>query len=167
MRSESTGGAGLAVPMAWLCAEYTADVILRTGGLVAPGSLEFRAGHRALALTVHLCEGGGADTFASGGAQDTDHWLALTACGHPWPAWVEERLAARAAHEGHGGPDLALATATWHWLRTTEVYAADLGDLEPWHPSRPLPGTVDESSKVWTPAWELGVPLGHLAVHLW
>lgn len=166
MRPESTGGAGLAVPMSWLCAEYTADVILRTGGLVPPGSLEFRAGQRVLALTVHLGDGAAAGTFAAGGAPDTDEWLALTAAGRPWPDWVGDRLAAR---ERHGGPDpdLALATATWHWLRTTHVYATDLGDLEPWHPSRPRPGSVDESRRAWTPAWELGLPLGHLAVRLW
>jgi len=24
----------------------------------------------------------------------------------------------------------------------------------------------DEGPKVWTPAWQLGLPLGHLAIHL-
>ena len=27
-------------------------------------------------------------------------------------------------------------------------------------------GGEDEGPKVWTPAWQLGLPLGHLAIHL-
>ncbi|MFI2369090.1 hypothetical protein [Streptomyces sp. NPDC018833] len=166
--ANGTGGPGLAVPMAWLCAEYTAEEMLRAGALVEYGSLEYRAGRRTLALTIHLSDGPGAPDALRSAAR-IDEWLSLTSYGHPWQEWVEERLAARAAGERHGAsdPDLALATTTWDWLRATELLAADLGDLEPWHPALPLDGTVDEADKVWTPAWQLGLPLGHLAIHLW
>lgn len=166
--ANGAGGPGLAVPMAWLCAEYTAEEMLRAGALVEYRSLEYRAGRRALALTIHLCDGPGAPE-AVRSAATIDEWLSLTSYGHPWQEWVEERLSTRAARErgGDPDPDLALATAAWDWLRTTELLAADLGDLEPWHPALPLAAGVDEASKVWMPAWQLGLPLGHLAIHLW
>ncbi|MFE3329275.1 hypothetical protein [Streptomyces sp. NPDC059176] len=173
MRPESTNGTsggGLAVPMAWLCAEFIADEVLRTGGLVESGSLEFRAGRETLALTVYLCDSGD----GPGGGRTTagpDDWLSVTAHGHPWLEWARERMAAREVRERDGsgpGPDLALARNAWHWLQRTELLATDLGEdaLRPWHPALPMEPTVDESAQVWTPAWRLGVPLGHLAVHL-
>lgn len=154
--------------MAWLCAEYTADDVLRSGALVEAGSLEFRAGRTTLALTIHLCDGAEPLSGASAAAL-VDDWLVLTSHGHPWPQWVEDRLAARAERVRHGiaDPDLALATDAWRWLRETELLATDLGGLEPWHSARPADALVDETVRVWTPAWELGLPLGHLAVHLW
>lgn len=90
MRPESTNGAGgtsgggLAVPMAWLCAEYLADEVLRAAALVAPGSLEYRAGLQALALTVHLAEepDGPSGGWAAG---RIDEWLRHTAYDRPWP----------------------------------------------------------------------------------
>ncbi|WP_449343865.1 hypothetical protein [Streptomyces wedmorensis] len=146
--------------MAWLCAEYLADEVLRTAALVAPGSLEYRAGLQALALTVHLSEGpdGPSVGWAAG---DVDAWLRHTAYDRPWPPWVEERLAARRA-SGGDGPDLALAHTAWRLLRDTWVLAADLdsravgGDASP----------VDEDDQVWLPAWKLGLPLAHLSLHL-
>ncbi|MEV4335039.1 hypothetical protein AB0K02_31735 [Streptomyces sp. NPDC049597] len=154
--------------MAWLCAEYTAEEMLRAGALVEYRSLEYRAGRGALALTIHLCDGPGAPEAVLP-ATTIDEWLSLTSYGYPWQEWVEERLSTRAARQRDGAPDpdLALATAAWDWLRTTELLAADLGDLEPWHPALPLAAGVDEASKVWMPAWQLGLPLGHLAIHLW
>ncbi|MER8041314.1 hypothetical protein [Streptomyces sp. NPDC094032] len=155
MLPESTngaGGGGLAVPMDWLCAEYAADDLLRVSGLVEPGSLEFRAGLQALALTVHLSGPG------------LDEWLWRTSHDHPWSGWVEGRLAAPAAD----GPDLALARATWHRLRATELRAADLADLAGVAgpvPPAPVAG-IDEDRQVWLPAWQLGVALAHLALHL-
>lgn len=173
MRPESTNGTsggGLAVPMAWLCAEFIADEVLRTGGLVESGSLEFRAGRETLALTVYLCD---TDDEPAGlrMAARPDEWLSVTAYGHPWQEWVRDRVSAREAFEREGtgpDPDLALARNAWQWLQRTELLAADLGDdaLRPWHPALPLEAAVDESAQVWTPAWRLGVPLGHLAVHL-
>ncbi|MFB7862673.1 MULTISPECIES: hypothetical protein [unclassified Streptomyces] len=148
MLPESTngaGGGGLAVPMDWLCAEYVADDVLRTSGLVAPGSLEFRAGVRTLSLTVLLS-----------GADPAD-WLRRTAHDHPWSAWVGERLGAPAP--GAPGPDLALARDTWRRLRATELRAADLAGLAG------LTG-VDEDRQVWLPAWQAGVALSHLALQL-
>ncbi|MEU6979322.1 MULTISPECIES: hypothetical protein [unclassified Streptomyces] len=155
MLPESTngaGGGGLAVPMDWLCAEYAADDLLRTSGLVEPGSLEFRAGVQALALTVHLAGAG------------VEEWLWRTSHDHPWSGWVAGRLSAPAPE----GPDLALARATWRQLRATELRAADLADLAgvagPVPPS-PAAG-IDEERQVWLPAWQLGVALAHLALHL-
>ncbi|MFI8961786.1 hypothetical protein ACIGO8_06685 [Streptomyces sp. NPDC053493] len=143
--TNGTGGGGLAVPMDWLCAEYAADDVMRTSGLVEPGSLEFRAGLRTLALTILLSGAGTAD------------WLRLTAHDHPWSAWVDARLETAAA--GPPDADLALARDTWRRLRATELRAADLAGLAG------LAG-VDESRQVWLPAWRLGVALGHLALHL-
>ncbi|MBT2443825.1 hypothetical protein J7E93_27750 [Streptomyces sp. ISL-36] len=159
--TNGTSGGGLAVPMAWLCAEFTADDLLRASCLVPPGSLEYRAGRQTLALTIHLCEG--AD--ASSGTRTTgrlDEWMARTAYDRPWPRWVRERLAAR-VHAGEESPDLAMAHETWRQLRATQVRAADLGGL----PSATTGLPVDESAQVWLPAWKLGLPLGHLALHLY
>ncbi|MFF8380564.1 hypothetical protein ACF07V_31020 [Streptomyces sp. NPDC015661] len=153
-----TSGGGLAVPMAWLCAEYLADEVLRAAALVAPGSLEYRAGLQALALTVHLAEepGGPAGAWA---ACRVDEWLRHTAYDRPWPPWVEERLAARRA-SGDAGPDLALARTAWSRLRDTWIRAADLdGRTDAQSP-------VDEAEQIWLPAWKLGLPLAHLSLHL-
>ncbi|ALC19075.1 hypothetical protein ACH46N_04940 [Streptomyces pristinaespiralis] len=166
--TNGTSGGGLAVPMAWLCAEYTADEMLRTGALVEADSLEFRAGRQTLALTIHLCDGGEPLSGGSTAAR-IDHWLTVTSYGYPWPRWVREQLGVRAERVRHGGkdPDLALAADAWRRLCDTELLATDLGGLEPWHPSRPPGASPDEADRVWLPAWELGLPLGHLAVHLW
>ncbi|MFD8013668.1 hypothetical protein [Streptomyces sp. NPDC058955] len=156
MPPESTNGAGrrsgggLAVPMAWLCAEYLADQYLTAAGLTDPGSLEHRASLRALALTVHLS-----------GEPAAEEWLGLTAHEADWPDWVEERLAAAEA-EDPDGADLALARDTWRTLRETWVHAADLDGLPRTGPG-PL---VDETARAWLPAWRLGLPLAHLAVWL-
>ncbi|WP_395365998.1 hypothetical protein ACHGLA_33300 [Streptomyces sp. YH02] len=166
MRPESTNGAGgtsggeLAVPMAWLCAEYLADEVLRAAALVAPGSLEYRAGLQALALTVHLAEE--PDGPAGGRpACRIDEWLRHTAYDRPWPPWVEERLAARRSADGDS-PDLALAETAWRRLRDTWVRAADLDGRTEDESGR----TVDEEEQIWLPAWKLGLPLAHLSLHL-
>ncbi|WP_405997306.1 hypothetical protein [Streptomyces sp. NBC_00829] len=172
MRPESTNGTsggGLAVPMAWLCAEYIADELLRTGALVESGSLEYRAGRRTLALTIYLCDS--AEELAGVRVVSRiDEWLSLTSYEHPWREWVGERLAARQERERDldegADPDLALALDAWRWLRRTELLAADLGESEPWHTPRPMDSVVDEYAQVWTPAWQLGLPLSHLAIHL-
>ncbi|MFC8919185.1 hypothetical protein ACGF5F_27250 [Streptomyces sp. NPDC047821] len=166
MRPESTngtGGGGLAVPMAWLCAEYIADELLRTGGLVEPGSLEYQAGRRTLALTVYL--GDGTDGAPGTGGEDRlEEWLVRTAYGHPWEEWVRERLAARGRRDGDGDEGLALARETWHRLEGTHLLATDLGALT----ADPAAGlAVDESEAVWLPSWRLGLPLGHLALRLY
>ncbi|MFF5505139.1 hypothetical protein [Streptomyces roseolus] len=156
MPPESTNGAGrrngggLAVPMAWLCAEYLADQYLTAAGLAEPASLEHRAALRALALTVHLS-----------GQPAPDTWLRHTAHEADWPAWVAERLAAEEA-EDPDGADLVLARGAWTALRETWVHAADLE-------SPPGTGTallVDETARTWLPAWQLGLPLAHLALWL-
>ncbi|CAM5252174.1 hypothetical protein [Streptomyces griseomycini] len=161
---ESTDGSGdgeLTVPMAWLYAEYIADELLRGGDLMPPTSFEFRAGRDALALTVFLSD---ADGELSGIRVITqlETWLSLTAYDQPWQEWVEERLAGLTADAAAPGADLALAREAWRWLQETELLAPDLNAV-------PGGGTVageDEGPKVWTPAWQLGLPLGHLAIHL-
>ncbi|WP_418960436.1 hypothetical protein [Streptomyces tritici] len=182
MLPDSTDGPGrgdTAVPMAWLCAEYTADELLRVGSLVEPGSLEYRAGRQALALTIHLCDGAGSGDTLS--AARLDEWLSRTSYDHPWPDWVRARLAERSEMgvppaEGWGraarpsadtDADLALARETWRQLEATQLLAADLRGLS-------APGfgplgldEVDESAQIWVPAWQLGLPLGHLALHLY
>lgn len=168
-------GGGLAVPMAWLCAEYLADEVLRTAALVAPGSLEYRAGLQALALTVHLTEDAD-DADRPDGAEGPggrrapvriEALLRRTAHDRPWTSWVEERLAERLAAEGEG-PDLALALTAWRRLRDTWVRAADLdgpstGDSGA---ATDAPAPVDEQDQVWLPAWKLGLPLAHLSLYL-
>ncbi|CAM5397117.1 hypothetical protein SHIRM173S_09310 [Streptomyces hirsutus] len=78
---ESTDGTDdgeLAVPMAWLYAEYIADELLRSGDLMPTTSFEFRAGRDALALTVFLSD---TDGELSGIRVITqlETWLSLTA----------------------------------------------------------------------------------------
>ncbi|MGW0551124.1 hypothetical protein [Streptomyces altiplanensis] len=154
--------------MAWLYAEYIADELLRTGNLVPPGTLEFRAGRETLALTVYLSDSSD-ELSGIRVVSSLDEWLSLTTYGHPWESWVRERFADRTAGAGPGevalvSPDLELALASWRWLGETELLAADLGGALPPHRAADL--GVDESEQVWTPAWQLGLPLGHLAIHL-
>ncbi|MFF3374801.1 hypothetical protein ACFYXF_17865 [Streptomyces sp. NPDC002680] len=164
---ESTDGAGgdeLTVPMAWLYAEYIADELLRTGDLMPPTSFEFRAGRDALALTIFLSDTSG-ELSGIRVITQLEKWLSLTAYDQPWQDWVRERisrLAADALDSGAPAPDLDLAAAAWRWLEETELLAPDL-DAVPG--GGPVLGE-DDGPKVWTPAWRLGLPLGHLAIHL-
>ncbi|OIJ67284.1 hypothetical protein [Streptomyces mangrovisoli] len=164
---ESTDGAGggeLAVPMAWMYAEYIADELLRTGDLMPPTSFEFRAGRDALALTIFLSDTDGALSGIRVVSQ-LETWLSLTAYDQPWQDWVSERmtgLAAEAAESGVPSPDLRLAQMAWRWLEETELLAPDLDAV----PGGSGVFGEDDGPKVWTPAWQLGLPLGHLAIHL-
>ncbi|WP_432155342.1 MULTISPECIES: hypothetical protein [unclassified Streptomyces] len=153
----------LTVPMAWFYAEYIADELLRTGDLMPPTSFEFRAGRDALALTIFLSDTDG-ELPGIRVVTQLETWLSLTAYDQPWQDWVRERmaqLAAGAAGSTDPAPDLDLASAAWRWLEETELLAPDLNAV---------PGGAgtgeDEGPKVWTPAWQLGLPLGHLAIHL-
>ncbi|CAL9284642.1 hypothetical protein ABZ568_11365 [Streptomyces olindensis] len=163
---ESTDGAGgeLTVPMAWLYAEYIADELLRTGDLMPPTSFEFRAGRDALALTIFLSDTDG-ELSGIRVVTQLETWLSLTAYDQPWQEWVRERLAevaAAAAESGGPAPDLELAEEAWRWLQETELLAPDLNAV----PGGAPVVAEDEGPKVWTPAWQLGLPLGHLAIHL-
>lgn len=152
------------VPMAWFYAEYIADELLRTGDLMPPASVEFRAGRDALALTVFLSDTGG-ELSGIRVVSQLETWLSLTAYDQPWQDWVRERvarLAADAHARGVPSPDLALAEAAWRWLEETELLAPDLDAV----PDGAGAVGEDEGPKVWTPAWQLGLPLGHLAIHL-
>ncbi|MFF2959114.1 hypothetical protein ACFVT1_09395 [Streptomyces sp. NPDC057963] len=167
-RQDGTSGGGqLLVPMAWMYAEYLADELLRTGDLMEPSTLEYRAGRDALALTIFLSDDG---VDAALPAARMDELRLLTAYGAAWRGWVCERLDAPGAAgpaPRSTDPDLALARAAWRWLEETELLAADLDALGPprWEPVGE--GTeAEEAAQVWTPAWQLGLPLGHLAVHL-
>ncbi|MEU1473271.1 hypothetical protein ABZ434_34285 [Streptomyces sp. NPDC005761] len=165
-RQDGSSGGGLLIPMAWMYAEYIADELLRTGELMEPATLEYRAGRDALALTVFLSDGEVADSLP---ATRVDELRLLTAYGPPWRGWVCARLDALEA-AGDAGPDLALARAAWRWLEHTELLAADLDAIgpTPWEPSagsrEPEEGAA---AQVWTPAWQLGLPLGHLSIHLY
>ncbi|EFF94207.1 conserved hypothetical protein [Streptomyces sp. e14] len=162
--TDGEGGDASAVPMAWFYAEYIADELLRTGDLMPPASVEFRAGRDALALTVFLSDTGG-ELSGIRVISQLETWLSLTAYDQPWQDWVCERLAALAADahaRGAGSPDLALAEAAWRWLVETELLAPDLDAV----PDGAGAVGEDEGPKVWTPAWQLGLPLGHLAIHL-
>ncbi|MCX5316300.1 MULTISPECIES: hypothetical protein [unclassified Streptomyces] len=173
-RTDGTSGGGLLVPMAWMYAEYIADELLRTGDLMEPSTLEYRAGRDALALTIFLSDGGVADALP---ATRMDELRLLTAYGTAWRMWVCERLDALAAAPAPDGerdgpdPDLALARVAWRWLEETELLAADLDAIgpAPWEPvdlEEDLEWPQD-TAQVWTPAWQLGLPLGHLAIHLY
>ncbi|NEC15807.1 hypothetical protein G3I34_26745 [Streptomyces sp. SID8014] len=155
----SGGTGGTAVPMAWFYAEYIAEELLRTGDLMPPTTFEFRAGREALALTVFLAD---TEDALSGirVVTELETWLALTAYDQCWQEWVAERLAERRAR-GPEDPDLRLARAAWRWLEETELLAPDL-DAVPGAAALP----EKERPPVWTPAWRLGLPLGHLAIHL-
>ncbi|OAH11054.1 hypothetical protein [Streptomyces jeddahensis] len=159
-----TGGGELTVPMAWLYAEYIADELLRTGDLMPPTSFEFRAGRDALALTIFLSDTGG-ELPGIRVVTQLETWLSLTAHDQPWHEWVREhmdRLTAQERESGDPSPDLELAVAAWRWLEETELLAPDLDSVPG---SGAVPGE-DDAPKVWTPAWQLGLPLGHLAIHL-
>jgi hypothetical protein len=154
----------LTVPMAWLYAEYIADELLRSGDLMPPTSFEYRAGRDALALTVFLSD---LEGELSGVQVVTrlETWRSLTAYDRCWQDWVRGRLAELTAEAtargGRPGPDLRLALAAWRWLEETELLAPDL-DAVPG--GGPVPG--EDGPQRWTPAWQLGLPLGHLAIHL-
>jgi hypothetical protein len=93
-----------------------------------------------------------------------ENWMSLTAYDQPWRDWVRARMAElteRAAGAGPRSPDLALAEDAWRWLEETELLAPDLDAV----PGGGVLGE-DDGPKVWTPAWRLGLPLGHLAIHL-
>ena len=177
-RQDGSDGGGRPVPMAWLYAEYVAGGLLRPGDLMEPGSLEYRAGRDALALTVFLSGIGLWDVgLFDDESDDTvpaariDELRLLTAHGTAWRDWVRARLDALEAAPGAGpggtDPDVVLARAAWRWLEGTELLAADLDAIVP--PSRnPAADEEDgaETARTWTPAWRLGLPLGHLAIHL-
>ncbi|MFE2278490.1 hypothetical protein ACFXAE_14835 [Streptomyces sp. NPDC059454] len=162
---ESTDGTGdgeLTVPMAWLYAEYIADELLRSGDLMPPTSFEFRAGRDALALTVFLSDTDG-ELSGIRVVTQLETWLSLTAYDQPWQEWVQRRLRdLTAAGRSAPDPDLELAREAWRWLRETELLAPDLNAV----PGGGAVAGEDEGPKVWTPAWQLGLPLGHLAIHL-
>jgi hypothetical protein len=160
--ANGTSDGELAVPMAWMYAEYIADELLRTADLMPPTSLEFRAGREVLALTAFLSDVEG-ELSGIRVISQLEHWLSLTAYGRPWEVWVRERLdRLRTAGDGHG-PDLRLAEAAWRWLRETEVLTADLDGVPAWE----IAGVAEEQGPTaWAPAWHLGLPLGHLAIHL-
>ncbi|MFJ4923312.1 hypothetical protein [Streptomyces sp. NPDC088725] len=169
MRPERTEGAGggLLVPMAWMYAEYIADELLRTGDLMPPTTLEYRAGRDALALTIFLSDG--SDHGPQVGAR-MEEWRSLTAYGNTWREWVCGRLDVREAAAFEAGtadrdPDLELAGAAWRWLEETELLAPDLDAVGP-AAEDPFTVAEEEGPQVWTPAWQLGLPLGHLAIHL-
>lgn len=153
-------GGELVVPMAWLYAEYIADELLRTGDLMPPTSFEFRAGRDALALTIFLSDAGD-ELSGIRVVSQLETWSSLTAYDQPWQYWVRERFDERAERvraTGQPSPDLELAVAAWRWLEETELLAPDLDAV-------PVPDEED-GPQVWTPAWQLGLPLGHLAIHL-
>ncbi|MFJ9210145.1 hypothetical protein [Streptomyces sp. L-9-10] len=165
--TEGAGGGGLLVPMAWMYAEYIADELLRTGDLMPPTTLEYRAGRDALALTIFLSDSsvGGPRVVAR-----MEEWRSLTAYGTCWREWVcgrIDRLEAAAFEAGREArdPDLELAGAAWRWLEETELLAPDLDAVGPSYDD-PFPVGEAEGPQVWTPAWQLGLPLGHLAIHL-
>ncbi|AZM92279.1 hypothetical protein GCM10017750_06640 [Streptomyces racemochromogenes] len=162
-----TSDGGLAVPMAWLYAEYIADELLRTGRLIPASTLEFRAGRDTLALTIYLSDAAG-ELSGIRVVSQLDEWLSLTAYGHPWRDWVHTRFLAlgeEARERGRGeDPDLELARAAWRWLDHTELFATNLDPGR--HGGSDSPPALDENARVWTPAWQLGLPLGHLAMHL-
>ncbi|MEU1182391.1 hypothetical protein ABZ464_33075 [Streptomyces sp. NPDC005820] len=162
--TDGAGGGELTVPMAWLYAEYIADELLRTGDLMPPTSFEFRAGRDALALTIFLSDTDG-ELPGIRVVTQLETWLSLTAYDQPWQDWVDERmtqLRAEAKESDGPSPDLELAEAAWRWLEETELLAPDLNAVPGGAPG----GGEDEGPKVWTPAWQLGLPLGHLAIHL-
>jgi hypothetical protein len=165
--TNGTSDGGLAVPMAWLYAEYIADELLRTGRLIPASTLEFRAGRDTLALTIYLSDAAG-ELSGIRVVSQLDEWLSLTAYGHPWRDWVHTRFLAlgeEARESGRGeDPDLELARAAWGWLDRTELFATNLDPGR--HGHTDLPHGLDENARVWTPAWQLGLPLGHLAMHL-
>ncbi|MEV7085251.1 hypothetical protein AB0O07_05000 [Streptomyces sp. NPDC093085] len=199
-RTEGAGSGGLLVPMAWMYAEYIADELLRTGDLMPPTTLEYRAGRDALALTIFLSDGEPDDPRA---VARREEWRALTAYGTSWREWVCARLDLLEAADFESDtrvrdPDLALAGDAWRWLEETELLAPDLDAAGPppgcafraegpqdGPPSggtgRPGPpgefsveyggefgyGGEEEGPQVWTPAWQLGLPLGHLSIHLY
>ncbi|MFH8514384.1 hypothetical protein ACH4CE_04480 [Streptomyces gelaticus] len=164
-RQDGTSGNSLLVPMAWMYAEYIADEMLRTGDLMEPSTLEYRAGRDALALTVFLSDGAVPDALP---AARLDELRALTAYGAEWCGWVRERLGVLGTVPAAGtDPDLALARAAWHWLEETELLAADLDAIGAPAREAGCDGPdAEEAAQVWTPAWQLGLPLGHLAIHL-
>ncbi|MEU8526664.1 hypothetical protein AB0C77_13890 [Streptomyces sp. NPDC048629] len=146
-------GGELPVPMAWMSAEFLADRVMLPAGVMPYGSVEYRAGRTALAVT-HFATRSPFDLKELFDDDKRDYWLLLTADPWSWRQWAANRLRRLASQQPAAGPchpDVALATEAWRWLTRTELL--------------PLLGPEGTDGRCpWVPAWELGVTLGHLAL---
>lgn len=162
MLPESLGGHSgdeLAVPMDWMYAGFIADRLMYMGGLVFPGSLEWRAGRDALALTVFF-SGSPGDLLQLFSMERRERWLALTAEDRGWYTWVDHELERRVALRSASAstdPDTGAALAAWEWLRDTELIPPSAAST--------TPESGQPAADHWTPAWQVGLSLSHLAVH--
>ncbi|MFE5302347.1 hypothetical protein [Streptomyces sp. NPDC056632] len=151
-------GGELAVPMGWMYAEFIADRLMYMGALVFPGSLEWRAGRDALALTVYF-SGSPSDLFQMFSMERRERWLHLTAEDGAWYAWVNHELERRAAlrrTSPSADPDAGAALVAWEWLRDTLLLPPTAGCA--------TSESVRSAADHWTPAWQVGLSLSHLAV---
>ncbi|MFJ2022217.1 hypothetical protein ACIODW_00185 [Streptomyces sp. NPDC087897] len=62
---------------------------------------------------------------------------------------------------GENGLRVPMARLTTEYI-ADELLAADLDAIGP----APQEAEGDREARMWTPAWQVGLPLGHLAVHL-
>lgn len=153
--SEFSGGER-DIPMDWLSSQFIAERMMYVSGLGLPDTMEFRAGRDVLALTV----------FFSGPPQELldmfsesrrARWAALTAHDEAWRSWVIDRLGRRIARHletGRLDADVLPVKAALRWLLGTELL-----------PPCAAQGHLRQPGKLWTPAWQVGLSLCHLAIH--
>jgi len=106
-----SGNHDLNVPMAWLCAEFTAENLIASAeGTIAPATFEFRATRDVLALTI-LFSGGihGPGDLSAGQLGILRNRLVA---GQRWLAWCEAQFDVHTM----ASTDLGLARKAFRWL---------------------------------------------------
>ncbi|MFC8278235.1 hypothetical protein ACFUJR_38080 [Streptomyces sp. NPDC057271] len=158
--SDGRSGGELAVPMGWMYSQVIAERLLYLGHVVPQGTLEYRAGRDALALTVFASSLPTEllDLFSE---ERRACWISMTSPEVDWHAWITDHLHRREAFQvttAQPDPDISPALDAWRWLRETELLAPPLvfGDSTP----------EREPKGEWIPAWRVGLSLGHMAMHL-
>jgi Fe-S cluster assembly iron-binding protein IscA len=106
------GGNELDIPMAWLCAEQTAEhLITCVDKAMLPDTFEFRAACNVLALTMLLA--GLSYRAASLSARQIACIRDLISGGGLWLGWSDSQLSSPGAV---AAADLRLARNAWRWL---------------------------------------------------
>ncbi|WP_329166924.1 hypothetical protein OHB49_42620 (plasmid) [Streptomyces sp. NBC_01717] len=157
-------GGELTVPMRWMCADDLADRLMVVADVLPRGSQEYRCGRAALAVTVFVSPRI-AEFVTYFDEDQRDYWTRVTSDPDTWHAWASaklERLTARSRATGRPDPDLTFAEAAWRRLTGTEL-------LLPGRVVGPAPtgdgGSAAGPGRLWLPAWDLGVTIGHLVLH--
>jgi Fe-S cluster assembly iron-binding protein IscA len=132
-----TGGDELEVPMAWLCAEQTAEHLMTcVDAAMLPDTFEFRAACNVLTLTLLLS--GLCYRAASLPTRQAISIGDLISAGELWLGWCDSQLSAPSAV---ATADLRLARSAWRWLvQGRLLLAPDEAELDDAHAAWTRPG---------------------------